>query len=110
MTDKFTWRVTTDSSGQGDFSTAKAQFGDGYSQEVANGLNSETQKWNVTYSNYAPKVREVLDFIRGHVGVSFLWTPPFGDEGYYRCKSWSATDQGGNYGVLTMQFEQVYAP
>jgi phage-related protein len=110
MTDKFTWRVTTDASGQGDFTVDRAQFGDGYSQEAPRGLNSEVQKWTVAVEGYAPKVQPIIDFIRAHVGVAFNWTPPLGVEGLYKCKRWTANDVGGNYVKLTLEFEQGYAP
>lgn len=111
MTDTFTWRVHSTAAGGGEFTTAKAQFGDGYSQEVALGINNEVQKWNVTVSERASVLRdEALDFIRDHRGLSFLWTPPLGEEGYYRCKKYQASDQGGAYFTLNMEFEQVFEP
>lgn len=111
MTDKFTWRVHATASGAGDFSTAKAQFGDGYAQESAVGLNPEVQKWNVTVSGFKADLTPVMTFIRSHVGIAFFWTPPMGVQGKYKCKRYSGpSDQGSGYFTISFDFEQVFTP
>ena len=56
-------------------------------------------------------VDPALAFIRARKGYeSFVWTPPKGVAGLYRCKSYTPRDQGGGFFTLTMEFEQVYAP
>lgn len=110
MTDTFTWQVHADAGGNGEFATAKAQFGDGYAQEVPLGLNSESQKWTVNFSGYAHQVAPVLAFIRAHKGMSFLWKPPLGTQGLYKCKKYNINPQSSTYYVLSMEFEQAFAP
>jgi phage-related protein len=111
MTDTFNWRVHSTASGGGEIATSKSQFGDGYSQELPLGLNSETQRWTVTVSGYAALIDEVLAFIRAKQGAeSFYWTPPRGAQGYYRCKRYNTSDVGGAYFTLQMEFEQVFTP
>lgn len=110
MTDTFTWRVNMDSSGGGEFAMSTAKFGDGYVQEVPNGINNETQKWSVTVSGKKTLMQTVLAFIRTHKGQSFFWTPPLGVEGYYKCKRYNPVDRGGGWWELNMEFEQSYSP
>jgi phage-related protein len=111
MTDTFTWKAQVNSSGDGEFLMSSSKFGDGYSQDVPNGLNSETQAWSVQVEGVKSKVQPVLDFIRSHKGVSFFWTPPLSAApGYFKCKKYSLSDKGGSYWALTLNFEQGYAP
>lgn len=108
MTDTFTWRAQVDASGGGEFRTKRTPFGDGYEQEIADGLNTDRQKWTVTITN--KDVDAALAFVRAHVGVSFFWTPPKGVQGYYKCRSYRPQDLGGNYFHLSLEFEQSFAP
>ena len=112
MTETFKWQVTTQSSGGGEFAVFVAKFGDNYSQEIPNGLNNETQSWNVAVSDYKAVVADVLAFLRAQQGRVFFWTAPFDTApGYYKCKKYSSlSDAGGGYWSMSMTFEQGYAP
>lgn len=110
MTDTFTWQVHANASGGGDLSVAEAKFGDGYSQEVAQGLNVDVQKWNITVSGVRADMEPVRDFIVDHAGISFYWTPPLGVQGLYRCRDYKPNNVGGLYYTISCQFYQVYAP
>jgi|SRR5690606_6461786 len=111
MTDVFTWPVQANSSGGGSFRTKKAQFGDGYSQEVEDGLNAEEANVTVSIEGTADELAPVLAFARAHKAQSFLWTPPMDTQGLYRCRSfkWNAVDGGYRY-LLTLEFERTYVP
>lgn len=107
----FNWRAEVGSSGNADFTMFSSKFGDGYSQDVPNGLNNEVQKWSVVVSGKGPRVREVLTFLRNQKGVPFQWKAPNTTAlGWYKCKRYSQSDEGGDYWTLTMEFEQAYAP
>lgn len=110
MTDTFTWRVNNDSEGTGQLATYRAQFGDGYSQEQARGLNNDSQNWNVNVAGYASQIAPILEFIRDHAGESFFWTPPLSEQGYFTCKTYRTREMGGSLFVLSMTFEQVFRP
>ena len=105
----FTWRTETGTNGAGEFKTDSAQFGDGYSQDTATGLNPERQTWPVSVSGYQSKLQVVVDFIRANFN-GFLWTPPFGVQGQYKCTRWNLSPNGGDHWTLSMQFEQTYRP
>jgi phage-related protein len=107
----FTWRAEVRTSGNGEFSMFSSLFGDGYSQEVPNGINNEMQKWSVVVSGKSSYVQEVLAFLRQQKGQPFEWKAPNTDGfGWYKCKRYSQNDEGGDYWNLTMEFEQAYAP
>lgn len=110
MTDKFTFRVNSDASGEGGVVSNFAKFGDGYEQEVLQGINPHTERWTNTFSGYKAEARQLVDFIKAHAGVAILWTPPLGAEGYYKIRSYRTSPQGGNYYLVSMEFEKVYAP
>lgn len=111
MTDTFVWKVLATASGGGEFRVSKAQFGDGYAQEAAYGLNNEVQKWNVTAEGYTTQISAPLAFIRAKAGgEAFYWTPPLGVQGYYRCKSYSINKTGGDHYTMSLVFEQAFYP
>lgn len=111
MAEVFNWCVRTDVVGTTDFLTKEARFGDGYRQTSADGLNNETQQWPVSIVGRADKVRLARDFLRAHRGaVSFLWTPPLGEQGLYLCKTYNLQAHGGGVYTLSATFEQTFQP
>jgi len=58
--------------------TRVTQFGDGYSQRVADGINSRVERWNITWPALTAAdlqtVTATLDSVGAH-GV-LTWTPP----------------------------------
>ena len=112
MTETFTWKSEVGgTSGSGEFKMATAQFGDGYSQDASIGLNPERQKWPVSVSGFRAQLQPVVDFVRDHSGSTpFYWTPPFGVQGYYKCKTWNLSPNGGDHWTLQLEFEQTYIP
>ncbi len=55
-----------------------AQFGDGYAQRRADGINTQDQVWDINlYNRLQPVADEVLDFLTERNGVDvFNWSPP----------------------------------
>lgn len=109
MTDTFTWRVTTNSNGGGEFTVANIQFGDGYSQEVPLGINAEVQKWNVTCVGYKDEVQAIVDFLRANKGKAFYWKPPLAPQGLFRLTGqYKPVNVGGMLYTINMDFVQVF--
>jgi phage-related protein len=54
-----------------------AKYGDGYEQRVADGINNNPQKWQLSFSKQrGDDVQTVYDFIKARGAVeSFEWTP-----------------------------------
>lgn len=112
MTDTYLWDTYVGTSGQGTFRTRTAQFGDGYAQDVADGINNEVQQWTHSASDLdSDTLDEIMEFLRAHKGyMRFLWTPPNGEEGYYICRQYTMNPGEGELRSFTAVFEQRSAP
>jgi len=105
----FTWVPDEDASADSTLRTRKSQFGDGYVQVAADGLNTETTTWSLTFGGLADEVQPPLNFLRAHGGArSFLWTTPEGLLGLYRCETFKQQRKPGGIVVLTATFERAY--
>lgn len=85
------------------------QFGDGYEQRQANGINNNLGVYPVTFNNRTQdEGLAILAFLNNCGGVTtFLWTPPFGtDPIVVVCKSWTPTASEGNTISTSATFEQ----
>ncbi len=86
-------------------------FGDGYSQRAARGLNSVSQEWSLTWSNlpYAT-INSIESFFSTRMGVTaFYWTPLRGAVPLiFICSSWSREFTGPDTDSLTATFTQVF--
>jgi len=88
-----------------------AQFGDGYSQRIADGINNITKEWNLVFgSRDLNEVDLILEFLETQKGVTaFLWTPP----GEYTaqaviCQDWSRTYESHISATVQAKFVKVY--
>jgi len=109
MADTFTWKP--DKSAPGTFTqrTRSAQFGNGYMQEAADGINNETQSWDLTFTGTKVRIGSILAFLRKQQGYkAFIWKPPFDGPLYFKCKVFKPTHVGGSAWMLTATFEQTY--
>ena len=111
MTATFTFKPLVEPTGEGKFRTRKAQFGDGYAQVVADGLNNEVQTWPLSFAGKSKTVTPILGFLRAHAGsAAFYWTPPLGTQGLYRCARYSLTPHGNDTYTLECELQEVFAP
>lgn len=107
----FTWVPDDEAQADGTLRTRTAQLGDGYAQVVGDGINGEQQSWSLTLGGVAEEVEPALAFIRRHAGYrSFLWTPPGGGLGFYRCKSYRQQRRPGGLLILSLTFDQAFHP
>jgi phage-related protein len=107
----FTWVPDDEANGDSTLRTRKSQFGDGYAQVSEDGLNPETDSWDLTFGGLADEVQPPLNFIRAHRGArSFLWTNPEGVLGLYRCEAFRQQRKPGGVVVLTATFERAFHP
>jgi phage-related protein len=111
MTDTFTWRSIGTPAGQVSFRVRKAQFGDGYSQEVADGINNKVQSWPLQFVGTKAELAPIVAFLDDHAGYAgFFWTPPLGVQGLYKVTAYTPTPLSGDLYTLTATFEQKFAP
>jgi phage-related protein len=111
MTTTFTWKHDAKSTGTKNFRVRKAQFGDGYKQRVADGINNKSQSWPLSFTGRSADVRPIMDFLDARAGAeSFYWTPPLGAQGYYTCETYDEHHLGGDTWQITATFEQSFQP
>jgi phage-related protein len=89
-----------------------AQFGDGYAQRAADGINNMPEKWNLVYENVdITTSNAIIAFFKALGGyIAFDWTPPDGVAGRYVATSWKRTYAGYNSRNVTVMVVQDFAP
>jgi phage-related protein len=112
MTDTFNWDVLQEPTGTTTLRMRSAQFGDGYAQDAADGLNPVVANWPVSVKGNAALIGPIKDFLKAHVGVSFFWTPPGAGEvqGYYQCTGYTEIPHGVDRYTLAITLQQKFKP
>lgn len=107
----FSWPVQSGEQGEVTFAVRTKKFGDGFEQSVGESLNNRSQSWPITYTGTKERVKAVKDFLDRHKGTkAFLWTPPLGELGLYKCTSYRPANRGGRIYALTATFTQTFHP
>lgn len=110
MAETFTWKVERDIDPTIEYRTTGTQFGDGYMQESANGINTKTEEYPIKVHAYESEAKLIMDFFDRHQGFrSFFWTPPLGKLGLYKCKNPQPRPQGGGLYVISGTFVKSFA-
>jgi len=109
---EFGWCVRTGATEELDVTTMQAQFGDGYKQVAAAGINSVRESWPVTCSGSKAEMAMVRAFLKAHVTSSCWWVNPWGERKLYRIKADSIRPSfiNGNFVEIAFIFEQAFAP
>jgi len=113
VTDTFTWDHVSEPTGAITFAVLTAQFGDGYSQAMPDGLNNKSGSWPLTFFGQTADMKPIMDFLDSHQGAtSFFWTPPLpgATQGLYRCPGYQPLPYGDDWYQITATFQQVFAP
>jgi phage-related protein len=85
-----------------------AQYGDGYQQRVADGINHMLRQWQLTFSSRQERIDEIRAFLDARAGVeSFDWTPPRGDAGKWIAQEWQGQVNNGA-DALSVTFVEVF--
>ena len=108
----FTWCPLVDPDGTNRFRVLSAQFGDGFAQEVGDGINNETHSWPLQFVGYEDYIKPIRNFLRKHQGFRpFLWTPPMEDQaGLFVVRELNVRAMGGKAYTLTATFEERFSP
>lgn len=84
-------------------------FGDGYSQRAADGLNDTPQVWELKFELNGTDSDTLIAFfesIGGH--TTFEWTPPRRSQGKYILQEWSESPIGTYANIITARISQEY--
>lgn len=89
--------------------TLTAQFGDGYSQRAADGINNVLTDWDVVWKVITAAERATLvEFLEARAGFeAFYWTSPLGVQKKYICSEWSFPQVEYNVFNGSAKFKQV---
>ena len=110
MADVFRWRPTRQSRATAQAKINSAQFGDGYRQSAADGINAIRQTWDMEFVGKKSEISQIIAFLRAHVGISFIWKDPFEGNLLFQCETFSPSPQGADIYTLTATFEQTFQP
>ena len=116
MARTFTWRPRLETPVEVSFAFFEAKFGDGYKQKVGQGLNNESETWDLEFTGKKEEIFAIRQFLREHNGViPFEWTPRGETEPkLFDCSQYSAVNlsqvQAGGTDVWTLsaRFEQRF--
>ncbi|MFJ2360438.1 phage tail protein [Pseudomonas fluorescens] len=107
----FTWCPRVDAVGTETDRVRTAQFGDGYSQAVGDGINTRVGTYPLTFTGKREYIQPIKAFLDRHGGhTSFKWTPPLGVPSLFRAPERSISPNGAEIFTLTVTFNQVFAP
>lgn len=108
MIEIFEWPPAVDVQGDATFAVRTAKFGDGYQQDVADGINNRSESWPLTFVGNEAKTKAIMDFLNWHAGWrSFQWTPPLGKPGLYKCATYNRQAHGAEAFTVTATFAQA---
>lgn len=110
MTDTFTWRATSESTGGVTLRVRRTQYGDGYAQTARDGLNAAGQTWNLVFVFASSTVGDIEAFLEAHAGSSFEWKPPRRPPALFQCDEYQTDDLGGGTWRLRATFIQSFTP
>jgi phage-related protein len=112
MADTFIWVPTVAQlSGAAKLLTRKAQFGDGYAQRVADGINNRSSSFNLQFVDNAATISAILAFLDAHAGATaFYWTPLLRQQSLFTCEAYSEPVKDGAVYTITATFDQTFAP
>ena len=84
-------------------------FGDGYEQDVANGINHKRREWALTFVRPKSEIDAIESFLDTQDGAAFDWTDPDGFVARWKCKNWSRAPQGSLVAAsLSATFKQHF--
>lgn len=111
MIETFTWSPRVNTSGDVSYRVRKTQFGDGYAQVSGDGPNPRSRQQEVEFTGSETLVTPIAAFLERHQGwKSFVWQPPLGALGLYRCETWSLTSLGAGKHTLHATFIEAFHP
>ncbi|EIK68398.1 phage minor tail protein [Pseudomonas synxantha BG33R] len=107
----FTWPTQHGEAPDITYRVRTSQFGDGYKQEVGDGINNKVDAYPITHTGNTATAAAMMAFFDRHQGAkAFLWTTPLGQLGLFTCKNPTPTPMGGGVFKVTATFERAFHP
>lgn len=90
----------------------RVQFGDGYQQRVADGINTRQETWNLAFNGLTDTVASEIDtfLVDRNAVEAFDWTTPDGRAIKVVCDEWSRDYSEPDVNTITATFRRVYEP
>ncbi|MBN3852816.1 phage tail protein [Paraburkholderia sp. Ac-20340] len=113
MASTFTWVPTVANfSGTATAKVRSAQFGDGYQQRAADGINNISSQFSLQFIANETDTRAIRAFLIAAAGAdSFYWTPPLWDDpALFYCETWAEPTKDGDWYTMTATFQQTFDP
>lgn len=110
MAEVFTWRPKIQVPGDVQFAVLQAQFGDGYIQTAADGINNRRQSWNLTFVGKRAVIAAIQTFLNRHAGFKpFEWTPKDHAAALFDVAGYRITDMHNGVWSLQAEFRERFA-
>jgi phage-related protein len=110
MAKTFGWKVERSVDPTNKFRVIETQFGDGYKQTSADGINTKDEQYVITVNAYKVEAQKIMDFFDEHQGwKSFFWTPPLGKLSLFTCADPKQTEQGAGLYKISGTFVKSYS-
>lgn len=101
----FHWSPRLNASGDIKLKTLGVQFGDGYRQDAADGINNKGAEWHLTFVNKESMLQPIKDFLDAHGGwKSFLWAAPMSQLEEYKAGQYNLVALGAKGFSLSVTF------
>lgn len=86
-----------------------SQFGDGYAQRVADGINNSPRSWSLVFNRATADIDAIAAFLSARGATeSFDWTPPAGAAGKWLCQSWARPVLNLNIQTINAVFVETF--
>lgn len=87
-----------------------SKFGDGYEARVAEGINTNRRKWELTFANRPNATADAIEaFLAARGAVqAFDWVPSYGGAGKWVCREWQSQQSGPYTRSVSATFEEVF--
>lgn len=108
----FTWAVSSQEQTAAP-RVIKTQFGDGYSQRTADGINNVERSWSFSSGNKRGALADEIDaFLARHGGWKWFWWTPHRQTTPVKvtCEDWKKLEGMGRLASVSGTFKEVFDP
>lgn len=111
--DTWLWAESPSTSFDEEPRVKSARFGDGYSQDMPDGINTSPQSWSVQFNGVSDAAgNEMIAFLRQKAGAErFFYTPLWSTAPIIvKATRWRRSHEGRDLSSINVTFVQVFEP